>query len=113
MQGQSRFRVLEFLEGWPFLVARVAIVETQEESSAEIEARFLQLKERAVEAIELLPNVPDELVGVVQAMTSPALLADMVANLLDAKNEEKQAVLEKLRLEGPPGQGAGVSERAR
>ncbi len=68
MQGQSRFRVLEFLDGWPFLVARVAIVETAEESSAEIEARFLQLKERAVEAIQLLPNVPDELVGVVQAM---------------------------------------------
>jgi ATP-dependent Lon protease len=100
VQGQSRFRVLEFLEGWPFLVARVAIVETQEETTAEIEARFLQLKERAVEAIQLLPNVPDELVGVVQAMTSPALLADMVANLLDAKNEEKQAVLESFELKG-------------
>ncbi len=100
VQGQSRFRVLEFLDGWPFLVARVAIVETQEETTAEIEARFLQLKERAVEAIQLLPNVPDELVGVVQAMTSPALLADMVANLLDAKNEEKQAVLESFELKG-------------
>ena len=94
VQGQSRFRVLEFLDGWPFLVARVAIVESVEESTPEIEARFLQLKERAVEAIRLLPNVPDELVGVVQAMTSPALLADMVANLVDVKNEEKQVVLE-------------------
>ena len=94
VQGQSRFRVLEFLEGWPFLVARVALVETVEESGAEIEARFLQLKERAVEAIQLLSNVPDELAGVVRAMTSPALLADMAANLLDVKNEEKQAVLE-------------------
>ncbi|HEY4997741.1 MAG TPA: LON peptidase substrate-binding domain-containing protein, partial [Usitatibacter sp.] len=100
VQGQSRFRVLEFLDGWPFLVARVAIVETPEESSSDIEARFLQLKERAVEAIQLLPNVPDELVGVVQAMTSPALLADMVANLLDAKNEDKQAVLESFDLKG-------------
>ena len=100
VQGQARFRVLEFLEGWPFLVARVAIVETLEESTAEIEARFLQLKERAVEAIQLLPNVPDELVSVVQAMTSPALLTDMVANLLDAKNEEKQAVLESFDLKG-------------
>jgi ATP-dependent Lon protease len=100
VQGQSRFRVLEFLEGWPFLVARVAIVDMQEETTPEIEARFLQLKERAVEAIQLLPNVPDELVGVVQAMTSPALLSDMVANLLDAKNEEKQAVLESFDLKG-------------
>ena len=98
VQGQSRFRVLEFLDGWPFLVARVAIIETSDEITPEIEARFLQLKERAVEAIQLLPNVPDELVGVVQAMTSPGLLADMVANLLDAKNEEKQAVLETFDL---------------
>jgi ATP-dependent Lon protease len=98
VQGQSRFRVLEFLDGWPFLVARVAIVETPDEITPEIEARFLQLKERAVEAIQLLPNVPDELAGVVQGMTSAALLADMVANLLDAKNEEKQAVLEMFDL---------------
>jgi len=98
IQGQSRFRVLEFLDGWPFMVARVALVETTEESSPEIEARFLQLKERAVQAIQLLPNVPDELAGVVQAMNSPALLADMVANLLDVKNEEKQVVLETFDL---------------
>ncbi len=94
VQGQSRFRVLGFLEGWPFLVARVAMVETQEDTGPDIEARFLQLKERAGEAIRMLPNVPDELVAVVQAMTSPALLSDMVANLMDVKNEEKQAVLE-------------------
>jgi ATP-dependent Lon protease len=98
VQGQSRFRVLEFLEGWPFLVARVAIVEASDETSPEIEARFLQLKERAIEAIKLLPNVPDELAGVVQGMASAGLLADMVANLLDAKNEEKQAVLETFNL---------------
>jgi ATP-dependent Lon protease len=94
IQGQSRFRVLEFLDGWPFLVARVAMVETREDTSPEIEARFLRLKEQAVEAIQMLPNLPDELVGVVQAMTSPALLSDMVANLLDVKNEDKQGVLE-------------------
>ena len=27
VQGQGRFRVLEFLEGWPFLVARVEMIE--------------------------------------------------------------------------------------
>jgi len=94
VQGQSRFRVLEFLEGWPFLVARVALIETADETGPEIEARFLQLKEQAVEAIHLLPNAPDELAGVVQTMTSPGQLADMVANLLDVRNEEKQEVLE-------------------
>jgi ATP-dependent Lon protease len=99
VQGQTRFRALEFLEGWPFLVARVAYVEQPEDTGPGIEARFLQLKEKAVEAISLLPQAPDELAGVVQSMTSPALLADMVANLIDIKKEDKQAILETFGLE--------------
>src|SRR5947208_7169202 len=53
VQGSSRFRALEFLEGWPFLVARVQMIETGEEMTPEVEARFLQLKAQAVEAIHL------------------------------------------------------------
>jgi ATP-dependent Lon protease len=98
VQGQSRFRVLEFLEGWPFLVARVEAVETKEEMTPEIEARFLQLKTQAAEAIGLLANAPEELAMVVQGVTSPALLTDMVANLLDVKNEDKQRLLETFDL---------------
>jgi ATP-dependent Lon protease len=94
VQGASRFRVLEFLEGWPFLVARVQTVHADEQTDPEIEARFLQLKEQAVEAIQLLPYAPEELGVVIQQVTSPGLLADMVANLLDVKNEDKQDLLE-------------------
>ncbi|TMH95784.1 MAG: endopeptidase La [Betaproteobacteria bacterium] len=98
VQGTSRFRVLEFLEGWPFLVARVQYIENRDEMTREIEARFLQLKERAVEAIQLLANAPEELAVVVQQVGSPGLLADMVANLLDVKNEDKQDLLETFEL---------------
>ena len=98
VQGETRFRVLEFLEGWPFLVARVALVEQPQSQGPEVEARFLQLKEKAIEVIELLPHVPDELAGVVRSVSSPAALADMVANLIDAKNEEKQDILETFDL---------------
>jgi len=98
VQGQSRFRVLEFLEGWPFLVARVSYVETGDEAGPDIEARFLQLKQKASEAVELLPNAPGELSLVVQGMTSASLLADMVANLLDVKNQDKQDLLETFEL---------------
>jgi ATP-dependent Lon protease len=94
VQGASRFRVLEFLEGWPFLVARVQTVQPDEQANPEIEARFLQLKEQAAEAIQLLPYAPEELAVVIQQVSSPGLLADMVANLLDVKNEDKQDLLE-------------------
>ncbi len=107
IQGEKRFQVLEFLEGWPFLVASVAWIAEADDTGPEIEARFLQLKGRSVEAIHLLPHfereprlpypgAPDELAGVVQAVESPALLADMVANLIDVTNEEKQSILETL-----------------
>jgi len=98
IQGEKRFRVLEFLEGWPFLVASVAWIPEAEGSGPEIEARFLQLKGKAVEAIHLLPNAPDELAGVVQGVDSPAQLADMVANLIDVSNSEKQEILETFEL---------------
>jgi ATP-dependent Lon protease len=98
VQGQSRFRVLEFLEGWPYMVARVAMVEQAESTDPQIEARFLQLKEQAVAAIGLLPHVPDELAAVVQGISSPGVLSDMVANLIDVKPEEKQDILETFDL---------------
>jgi ATP-dependent Lon protease len=98
VQGAQRIRVLEFLEGWPFLVARVRAVETSEEMNAETEARFVQLKAQAAEAIELLPAAPAELAVVLESMSSPNLLADMVGNLLDVKPEEKQALLETFDL---------------
>ena len=98
VQGATRFRALEFLEGWPFLVARVQMIETQEQMTPQVEARFLQLKAQAVEAIHLLPNAPEELEVVVQGLTSPGLLADMVGNLLDVKLEDKQSLLETFDL---------------
>jgi len=98
VQGQSRFRVLEFLEGWPFLAARVQLIESKDEITPDIEARFLQLKTQAAEAIGLLANAPEELAMVLQGVSSPGLLADTVANLLDVKNEDKQALLETFDL---------------
>jgi ATP-dependent Lon protease len=98
VQGEKRFQVREFIEGWPFLVARVAFIEEIADKSAEVEARFLQLKEQALEAVALLPHIPDEIGGVVRSLDSPAALADMVANLLDVKVEEKQDLLETFDL---------------
>src|SRR5207237_10234119 len=53
---------------------------------------------QAGEAIQLRPSASEELAVVVQGLTSPAMLADMVGNLLDVKLEEKQALLETFDL---------------
>ena len=52
------------------------------------------LKQKAVEAITLLPQAPAELANCVQAIESPAALADMIASFLDIKPAEKQELLE-------------------
>ena len=98
-QGQQRFRVVELLEGYPFLAARVALIDEPEASGKEIEARFMQLKERALEVLQLMPQASQELVGAVQNIASAAALADMVAGLMDIKAPEKQKLLEAVDLE--------------
>jgi len=98
-QGQGRFVVREFLPGYPFLVARVERIIDGPQASQDIEARFIQLKRRAAEALELLPQTPTELVASLQAITSPGSLADMVAGFMDIKPAEKQQILETFNVE--------------
>jgi len=98
-QGQGRFVVREFLPGYPFLVARVERIADGSQASQDIEARFIQLKRRAAEALELLPQTPTELVSALQGITSPGALADMVAGFLDIKPAEKQQILETFNVE--------------
>jgi ATP-dependent Lon protease len=97
-QGERRFRIVDFLGGWPFLVARVAPIEEPQApaQTPELEARFLNLQRQAVEALQLLPQVPQELLTSVQSMTEPGELADLVAAYMDMKPEERQEVLETI-----------------
>ncbi len=97
-QGQQRFRVREFVPGYPFIAARVERVEEHDESTPEIEARLFHLKERALEALQLLPQVPPELINAVQSASSPSQGADLVASFMDLKPEEKQEILEQFEL---------------
>jgi ATP-dependent Lon protease len=93
-QGETRFRVIEFLEGYPFLVARVEKFPAEDVQGKEMEARLHQLRERATEALELLPQTPTELVQALQGFTAPGQLADMITGFMDIRPVEKQAVLE-------------------
>ena len=63
-------------------------------TSNEIEARFVHLKGQAIEAIQLLPQAPNELLATIQGVDSPGALADLVATFMDATPDEKQEILE-------------------
>ena len=98
LQGEQRFRVIDFFREEPFFVARVLRMEEPTTQSPEIEARFLHLRNQALEALQLLPQVPPELIGAVQAANAPAALTNLVSAYLDVPAEQKQEILETIDL---------------
>jgi ATP-dependent Lon protease len=95
-QGDERFQVVEFLSGWPFLVARVLRIPEPTAKTPEIEARMLHLRGQALEVLELMPQAPRELVAAVQGIEQAGALADLAMAYLDVKPDEKQDVLETI-----------------
>ncbi|MGE5157230.1 MAG: endopeptidase La, partial [Gemmatimonas sp.] len=97
-QGVQRARILDFLPGTPFLAARVLQIPEPTGTSPEIEARFLNLQRQAVEAVQLLPQAPPELLAAFQSTTSPGALADLATSYMEIKPQDKQEVLETVDL---------------
>jgi len=97
-QGVQRARILDFLPGTPFLAARFQQIPEPTTTSPEIEARALNLQRQAIEAIELLPQAPPELVAMFQNTTAPGALADLATSFMDIKPQDKQEVLETIDL---------------
>ena len=95
-QGTQRFRVLGLAEGFPYLAVRIEPIAEPAESSAESEALAMQLRERTLELLSLVPSVPAELVHALQSTRGPAQLADITASVIDAELSEKQALLETI-----------------
>ncbi len=97
-QGVQRFRITDFVDGHPFMMARGLHLAEPTGSGPEIEARFLVLKQQIRDTLELLPQVPQELRQTVENTTSAGALADLAASYLDSKPAEKQEVLEAIDL---------------
>lgn len=98
-EGADRIRVIDYLPGYPFLVARVERVVEQVEINTEIEARAHSLRKLAAEALALLPQIPEGLVESIEQTTAPGSLADLVANFIGLESVEKQEILELFDLQ--------------
>lgn len=98
-QGVERFRIEEIIEGYPFLAARITRIQEPGQVTTQAEALALQLRERAIEILSLLPGVPAELAHALQATRAPSDLADITASLLDTEVNEKQMLLETVDTE--------------
>jgi ATP-dependent Lon protease len=99
VQGRQRFRIIEFLQTDPFLVARTVLLEESAPRTKEFEARVLHLREQAIKALSLLPHPTDELRATIEAIEDPLALIDMVASTLDLPTADKQEILATLDVE--------------
>jgi len=92
-QGEERFTVLDYVSRDPFLVARIEIHKEPAILDREAEARGFNLREMAMEAVQLLPQAPGELANAIRSIESIPMLADMVTSFMDLKSAEKQEIL--------------------
>jgi ATP-dependent Lon protease len=92
-QGEERFTVLDYVSSEPFLVARIEAHKEATVFDREVEARGLNLRDKALEAVQLLPQAPGELVNAIRSIESIPALADMVASFMDLKTADKQELL--------------------
>ncbi len=97
-QGVQRFRISDLVDGWPFLLARGLHVPEPTDTGPEVEARFVNLRQQALEILDLVPQAPAELRATIAGIILPGVLADMSAAYLDAAPPEKQDILETIPL---------------
>lgn len=96
--GRNRVRLSDYATDYPFLAAHFEVIEEPQEKSAEIDARYTTLKERALDVVKYVADVPEALIMTVMNMESPGQLSDLVAYLTDLESGEKQEVLETVDL---------------
>src|SRR5262249_35484034 len=94
LQGICRIRIQEFVQQEPFIVARVQPVPDLSGSDVELDALVMNLKDIAKRVIKLMPELPKEAAALVDSVTEPGQLADLITSNLDIQVDEKQDVLE-------------------
>ena len=96
VQGVSRFKIIEFVDGRPYMRARVEVVADEVEKDIEIEALMANLNGLFDRMVKLSPVLPQEFGAMAKAITSPSVLADVIASIINSVPAEKQKILEIL-----------------
>jgi len=94
VQGLKRIRIVRVESEQPYLVARVAPLEDQMESSIGLSALARNAANIFQQIISLSSALPEELKVVVGNLEDPSKLADLISSNLNIPNAEKQHLLE-------------------
>jgi ATP-dependent Lon protease len=98
-QGMRRFKILDYIQTEPFLVARVKFLDDNKPDSPQFEAQVLHLRHQMQHALSLMPAPAPEISAVVETLKDSSGFTDFVASWLDVSLEEKQELLETVDLD--------------
>ncbi len=98
LQGVSRIRIAEYNQQEPFIIAKVQAIPDPTTTDVELDALVMNLKDIAKRVIKLMPELPKEASALVDSVTEPGQLADLITSNLDIQVDEKQDVLETFDL---------------
>jgi ATP-dependent Lon protease len=96
VQGINRFKISEFVEGKTYPRAKVDVIEDAVDKDIEVEALMANLTGLFEKMVKLSPVLPQEFGAMAKSITSPGILADVIASIMNAAAEEKQKILEIL-----------------
>ncbi len=94
IEGMSRIRIREYLETSPFYRARIDTVNDQFSPDIRADALMRNIRIMFKNIISNSPNIPKELNLIIQNITEPGKLADIIASSLNLSLEERQEILE-------------------
>jgi ATP-dependent Lon protease len=96
LQGVSRFKILELVEGKPYQQARIKVIEDTEVKDIESEALVANLLVLFDRILKLSPFLPPEFGPMAKSITEAGTLADLIASVINAPIEEKQKILDSI-----------------
>ncbi len=97
VQAQNRIRIRAFEQTEPYLRAFVEAVETIQPPADDktLRAAFNNLRESAAKLLDLSPEIPEQIRGLLANIEAPEQLADLLAGNLGGDLAQKQAILEE------------------
>lgn len=95
-QGQSRLKVLEWLEGPDYLKARVIVINDDYEQGTIDEALMRAVLGLFEKCVNLSHHLPEDAYIAAMNVDEPGWLADLISSMMDLDIEKRQKILETI-----------------
>jgi len=98
LQGLYRIRLIRIIQTSPYLLGEFERLYDIQVNDIEISNLQSQLKEAVQQIVKLIPEIPKEAISVIEGMTDPSQIADIIASSLDIPLETKIKLLSILNV---------------